>query len=142
MGPGQAETEAVIVYWRTEAEEALQVASHLMEKGDYSYALFFGHLAIEKFLKATYVARRGEQAPPIHNLVRLAAAAGLPLTPAQSDALATISAFHVEARYPDVKRSFRRKCTPEFTTQELTRITEYATWLRSLLPSPRVSADS
>jgi len=36
MGPGQAETEAIIAYWRTEAEEALQVASHLMERGDYS----------------------------------------------------------------------------------------------------------
>ena len=30
------------LYWVTEAEEALTVADHLLEKGDYSYALFFG----------------------------------------------------------------------------------------------------
>jgi hypothetical protein len=36
-------------YWIKEADEALTVAEHLFEKGDYSYALFFGHLAIEKY---------------------------------------------------------------------------------------------
>ena len=41
-------------YWIDEAEEALTVAEHLFEKGDYSSALFFGHLAIEKILKAIY----------------------------------------------------------------------------------------
>lgn len=66
-----------ITYWQEEAKEALQVADHLYEKQDYSYALFFGHLAIEKILKALYVARRNEQAPPVHNLVRLAEVAGL-----------------------------------------------------------------
>lgn len=35
-------------YWLDEAVEALQVAKHLFEKKDYSYALFFGHLSIEK----------------------------------------------------------------------------------------------
>ena len=35
-------------YWVSEAEESLGVARHLFEKEDYSYALFFGHLAIEK----------------------------------------------------------------------------------------------
>lgn len=31
---------AIESFWMTEAEEALQVADHLMERGDYSYALF------------------------------------------------------------------------------------------------------
>ncbi len=35
-------------YWIAEAEEALNVTDHLFEKKDYSYALFFGHLAVEK----------------------------------------------------------------------------------------------
>ena len=37
-------------YWITEAKEALTAADHLLEKGDYSYALFFGHLSVEKLL--------------------------------------------------------------------------------------------
>ena len=40
--------EQIKTYWLTEAQEALKVADHLIEKKDYSYALFFGHLAIEK----------------------------------------------------------------------------------------------
>ena len=39
-------------YGIEEASEALQVAWHLYEKKDYSYSLFFGHLDIEKLLKA------------------------------------------------------------------------------------------
>lgn len=46
------DAESVAAYWLTEAEEALEVAQHLIEKADYSYALFFGHLAVEKMLKA------------------------------------------------------------------------------------------
>ena len=45
----------IVAYWVTEAEEALGVADHLVAKADYSYALFFGHLAVEKVLKAQYV---------------------------------------------------------------------------------------
>ncbi len=63
MDKGLFDVEEVKAYWFTEAQEARQVAEHLVEKGDYSYALFFGHLAVEKLLKALYVARRGEHAP-------------------------------------------------------------------------------
>jgi HEPN domain-containing protein len=45
---------SIKLYWVTEAEEALTVADHLLEKGDYSYALFFGHLAVEKLIKGIY----------------------------------------------------------------------------------------
>lgn len=42
----------IVDYWKTEAEESLEVSRHLFEKNDYSYALFFGHLAVEKIIKA------------------------------------------------------------------------------------------
>jgi hypothetical protein len=40
----QFDAKSVADYWLTEAEESLRVAEHLVEKADYSYALFFGHL--------------------------------------------------------------------------------------------------
>ena len=49
-------------YWVDEAEEALKVASHSFEKQDFSYALFFGHLALGKLLKALFVVTNKEQA--------------------------------------------------------------------------------
>jgi len=128
------DTEQVISYWLTEAQESLQVADHLVEKRDFSYALFFGHLAIEKILKAIHAARLQEHAPPIHNLLRLAKITGLEPDETQTEALLTITAFNIEARYPDLKRAFRQQCTPEYTQRQLTSIKEIFVWLRSLLP--------
>ena len=70
--PPEFDAEKIVAYWLTEAEEAFQVAQHLMESADYSYALFFGHLAVEKTLKALHAHRLRQHAPPIHNLLRLA----------------------------------------------------------------------
>jgi len=128
------DAEQVTAYWLTEAQESLQVAEHLVEKGDYSYALFFGHLALEKALKGLHAARLQQHAPPIHNLLRLTKIIGLELNEVQTEALITITAFNIEARYPDLKRAFRRQCTAAYTQQQLAIIKEMFTWLCSLLP--------
>ena len=133
MTNGSFDLDSLVAFWREEAEEALRAAEHLIEKTDYSYALFFGHLAVEKALKAAYVARRKEHAPLTHNLVRLARGAGLDIDAGRVDALTTITAFHLEARYPDVKRTFRQRCTPEYTQQQMAVIKEVFAWLTSLL---------
>jgi len=124
----------VVAFWMTEAEEALEVADHLVAKADYSYALFFGHLAVEKALKAQYVLRREQHAPPLHNLLRLARAAELEVDETTADQLTTVTAFNLEARYPDFKRTFRLICTPEYTAAQMTIIKELIQWLRSQLP--------
>lgn len=134
MDEKELNVEKLKAYWVLEAEEALQVANHLVEKGDYSYALFFGHLAVEKILKSLYVIRRRKHAPQVHNLLRLAKAAGLELDEGRVDSLIRITAFNIEARYPDVKRSFRQKCTTEFAWQQMEIIKEVFQWVKSLLP--------
>lgn len=120
-------------FWIEEATEALHVAWHLYEKKDHSYSLFFGHLAVEKILKAVYVVRKGEQSPYIHNLQRLADITGIRLTGEQREALIKITTFNLEARYPDEKRSFRNKCTEDFTRNELAQIEEVFKWLKLML---------
>lgn len=120
-------------FWLEEAEEALRVAGHLFEKQDYSYALFFGHLAVEKLIKAIYVVKKNEQAPYTHNLIRLAESAGIQLNEQKIEDLAKITAFATESRYPDEKRSFRKKCTADFTEKELSRTGEVFKWLKSIL---------
>ncbi len=134
MSVEEFDINSVKEYWLTEAEEALQVADHLVEKRDYSYALFFGHLAIEKLLKALYAAKMQKHAPPIHNLLRLAKKAGLSLDEPHTKALIAITTFNIEARYPDMKRAFRRQCTPEYTARQMTNIKELFQWLKSLIP--------
>ncbi len=125
--------ENIISYWMSEAEEALNVTEHLFEKKDYSYALFFGHLAVEKMLKALYVDNNKEHAPPIHNLQRLAKLAGLSLNEDRIEKLILISSFNIEARYPDIKRSFRKKCTEGFTIEQMQIIKEIYKWLKEMI---------
>jgi len=120
-------------YWIEEASESLLVARHLLEKKDYSYALFFAHLSIEKILKAIYVNRKNEHAPYIHNLIRLAELSDIQLSDAKRDALIKITTFNLESRYPDEKRSFRKKCTEEFTKKEIEETEDIFKWLKSLL---------
>lgn len=125
--------EEIRDYWIVEADEARQVAQHLFDKKDYSYSLFFGHLAVEKLLKAIYAVRKNEQAPRIHNLGRLAEEAGITLDSEQQDKLIRITAFNLETRYPDYKRGFRKKCARDFTTHELAKIDKVLQWLRSII---------
>jgi len=43
------------------------------------------------------------------------------------------TAFNLESKYPDEKRSFRKKCTEEFTVSEMKQIEEIFLWLKSML---------
>jgi HEPN domain-containing protein len=127
------DVENLKTFWVTEAEEALRVGAHLVEKEDFSYALFFGHLALEKLLKGICVNNLRDHAPPIHNLARLAGIAGLDVEEKTLNALITITGFNIESRYPDFKRSFREKCTRDFTMEQFREIERIFKWLRSLL---------
>jgi len=133
MAPEDLDIRQLTAYWKAEAQEALRVADHLLEKEDFSYALFFGHLAVEKMLKAVYIVRKKEHAPTTHNLVRLARAAGLSLDESKVQELVAITAFNIEARYPDLKRSFRKKCTAEFTQTQMDLVKEVFRWARRQL---------
>ena len=121
----------IIEYWDTEAKESLQVAKHLFEKKDYSYALFFGPPAIEKLLKSIYVRNIDDNVPRTHNLPRIAKAANLAIPEGILVDLLRITAFNLETRYPDYKKQFRNKCTKQFTAQELDKIHEIYKWLQS-----------
>jgi hypothetical protein len=84
-------------------------------------------------LKAVYVVKKGEQAPYIHNLKRLAEMADVPLTEERRDRLIELTAFNLASRYADEKRSFRKKCNEAFTRKELDKTEEIFKWLKSML---------
>lgn len=120
-------------YWLASAEDDWIAAGHLFEKGDNPHALFFGHLAIEKLLKAIWAARVGGVPPHTHRLTLLAEKAAIELTPEQQSLLEAVTDFNMEARYPDEKFSFKKKCTRGFTQKYMTEIAGLKTWLQTLL---------
>ena len=123
-----------IGYWLKSSTKDWRVANHLFEKGDYPYALFFGHLAIEKLLKAIFVEKFNDVPPYTHRLVFLAEKIGLDVSPERLELLEVITDFHLEARYPDEKFSFFKKCTREFTEEHLRRIGGLRRWLIKKVP--------
>jgi len=127
------EKKDIVTFWKTEAEDSKRVAWHLFEKKDFSYALFFGHLAIEKIIKAIYVKNIGVNIPRSHNLPRLAKVAGIIVPEEIIPALIRITGFNIESRYPDYKKKFRDKCTSQFTKNELEKIDKVFIWLKSIL---------
>jgi len=118
-----------IKYWIKSAKIDWRVAGHLFKRKDYPYALFFGHLTVEKLLKALYVSKFNEPPPFTHRLVYLAEKIELDVSPEKLEILEIITDFNLEARYPDEKFIFHKKCTKEFTNQNLKKIKEIMEWL-------------
>ena len=49
------------------------------------------------------------------------------------DQLAEYTEFHIEARYPDEKKDFYKKCTEEFTQEKFSGIESVYKWLTQKL---------
>jgi HEPN domain-containing protein len=96
----------------------------------YSYALFVGHLVIEKLLKADYVKNNGINIPRIHDLEKLANSAGLKLTEKRANELQDITKFNIGVRYDDCKKTFYKKCTDKFTEENIKSINGLRKWLK------------
>jgi len=125
--------DEILKYWIETSDSDFSAMEHLFEKEDYTWALFVGHLVIEKLLKALYVKYIDITPPFIHDLVRLAEKAGVSLTEDRKDSLDTISTFNLSTRYDDYRREFYKKCTKSFTDKWIKNIKELRTWLKDSL---------
>jgi HEPN domain-containing protein len=105
----------------------------LFLSGSNNWALFVGHISVEKLLKALYVKQRKQHAPRIHNLYRLAELCGIELTDDYPDWLDTVTSFNINARYDDYKKEFQRICTNEYTELWIGRIKELRQWIEQML---------
>lgn len=126
-------TEEYTNYWIETAEKDYDTMRHLYQTGDYHWALFMGHLVIEKLLKAVYVKIKGNEIPRIHNLSRLCELIELEITEETEDLLDLITTFNINARYPDYKQAFYKKCTKEFTRESIEKIEEVKKWITGIL---------
>ena len=125
--------EELIKYWIDASELDFRAMNNLYSTKDYVWALFLGHLVIEKLLKAFAAKNNLAAIPKIHDLNKLAKAAGLDLTEPLKDSFDIISSFNIEARYPDYKQEFYKKCNNKFTLDNIEKIIEIRIWLLELL---------
>jgi HEPN domain-containing protein len=125
--------EKTVQYWLESAEYDLSVADAMQEKGKNPYALFMGHLALEKLLKAMVVRSANKHAPYTHSLPLLASQLQIKIPQKIIKRLARFMEFHFEARYPREQKKFYRKCTKAFTDRNLRHIREVFEWLKKRL---------
>ena len=71
--------EEHVRFWVESSEQDLPVMESLFDKGHFVWALFVGHLVLEKLLKALYVQNQDITPPFTHHLLKLARETGLTL---------------------------------------------------------------
>jgi len=123
------DVDNTVKYWAESAAYDLETGKSLLESKRFPYALFFGHLALEKILKALLVKAMKEHAPYTHSLTFLASKTGIKIPESILDRLAEYTEFHLESRYPDEKKDFYKKCSEEFTRNKFVEIEEVYQWL-------------
>lgn len=127
------EVKKTVSYWVEGAEYDLGVANAMLKARKYPYALFMGHLALEKLLKGLIVKRTKAHAPFSHSLPYLLERSGIKMPDPMKIRLSEFMEFHLQARYPDASRTFYKKCTMRYTGARLEEIKEAFKWIRSKL---------
>jgi len=120
-----------IEYWVISSKHDLEAMNTIFKSGKNDWALFIGHLSIEKLLKALWVKNNENVTPPkMHNLLRLAELSKIKLRKNDFSFLLDLTSFNIEARYPDKKFEFYKMCTKDFTKKYIIKIESYHQWLK------------
>lgn len=127
------DVEKTVAYWLEGAEYDLGVAEAMFQTEKYPYALFMGHLALEKLLKALVVKDTREHAPYTPSLPFLASKLTTKIPDEIEKKLVRFMEFYFEARYPEEQKKFYKKCTKDFTEQNFDEIKRVFKWLREKL---------
>ena len=125
--------DKTISYWFWGAKYDLGVANAMFKTQKYPYALFMGHLAIEKLLKALVVKYTKKHAPFSHSLPYLAEKSGIKIPPSVRMGLREFMEFHFEARYPDASKLFYDKCTKAYAAAKLKEMKKVFQWIKTKL---------
>jgi HEPN domain-containing protein len=133
MSDKDFDNEKYLDYWITSSDDDFVTMMTLFDNNRYSFALFVGHLSLEKLLKALFIKIHNAHPPFIHNLLRLAELNNLELSNDKKLFFATVTAFNINTRYDDYKKSFKQKCTYEYTSFWIEQIKENRKWIMKLL---------
>lgn len=129
------DADQTVRYWLITANDDLKSIRNSFRAHDYVKALFWGHLYLEKLVKAVIVKKTGKHAPYGHDLPTLAEKAKFELTEEQIELLKRVSDYNIKARYPDYEFALKKRATHQFTEIEIKEIERFGRWLKSVLES-------
>ena len=108
-------------YWIENSNRDYESMKKNFETKQYTWALFIGHLTIEKLFKALYAKINTDNPypPKIHNLNILAEKCNIKLDEKRTRILMTCNSFNISARYEDYKNEFYERCTEEYSSEQI-----------------------
>ncbi len=122
--------EKLVKHWNDASDKDFETMQHLFQSKDFHWALFMGHIVMERLLKAKVVKTIQAHAPFTHDLTRLAKLSAINFSNEHLDWLDTITTFNLNARYDSYKKEFYLKCTPAFTFEWIEKIKTIRTWIK------------
>jgi HEPN domain-containing protein len=125
--------DKIVKHWIETSDDDFNTMLILFHSKSYHWALFMGHIAIEKLLKANYVKQKESHAPFTHNLYRLAELGDLEISEEYADWLFKITTFNLNARYDDYKKEFYTMCTINFAEEWIEKIKILQKWIKQML---------
>jgi HEPN domain-containing protein len=131
--PEIKDVEKVYQYWLSSSDTDYEVLLNLFQSRHYNWALFLGHIVLEKLIKAYFVKRIGSHAPYSHDLRLLSKKCELEFPCEMALQLDVITSFNINARYDTFKEDFQKKCTPEFSTEWINNIKTLRQWIKERL---------
>lgn len=124
-----------IRYWKTNAAKDWKRVNLLFKNRDYVFALFCGHLTLEKLVKAHWVKDNTLNHPPkIHNLSKLIAQTKLVLPDEELIFCADMNKFQIEGRYPDYVSNIYKIANKTYTFNYIKQCDKLRKKLAALLP--------
>ncbi len=119
--------------WTDQARYDLETARAMFDSGRYLYVLFCCQQAVEKMLKAIIAERTKGLPPRIHQLMRLAEAAGLEVSGERAEFLRELSSYYIQTRCPEEIKDLASQAKKEGTQRVMDRTEEVFQWLDSIL---------
>jgi len=133
MDNTQLDIDKIFKHWAETSDNDFNTMLVLFRSKSYHWALFMGHITIEKLLKAYFVKNNQNHAPFTHNLYRLAELSGLEISEEHAEWLFKITTFNLNARYDDYKKEFYTMCTVDFAKEWIEKIKTLQQWIKQML---------
>ena len=125
--------EKLIKYWIDSSDKDFKTMQDLYKTKNNNWALFMGHLVIEKLSKALFIKKKENYPLLIHDLRRILEKSGIEIDSDKKLTLDTITRFNIKARYDDYKQNFNKLCTDNFTKEWIDKIKDCRLWIKSML---------
>jgi len=127
------DVEKVYQYWLSSSDNDYEVLLNLFQSRNYNWALFLGHIVLEKLIKAYFVKNTGTHAPYSHDLRLLAKKCKIEFPKDMGLQLDVITSFNINTRYDSFKDDFQKRCTPEFASEWINNIKTLRQWIKERL---------